>query len=47
MKQAANIGLFLDLLFDSEDGCDNFLERACSLSLDYIASYPRRQNCST
>jgi hypothetical protein len=31
MEQAANVGLFLDLLFDYEDGCDNFLEKVCSL----------------
>jgi hypothetical protein len=39
-------GFLLGLFFDPEDGGDMFLLNIGSLSIDYTALYPRRQNSS-
>jgi hypothetical protein len=33
--------ILLGFIFDTEDGCDMFLRKVCSLSLSYKALYPR------
>jgi hypothetical protein len=39
-------GFLRGLFFDPEDGGDMFLRNVGSISMDYKASYPRRQNSS-